>query len=293
MRIRTLQISVVALLLAVFVLEPRTSWAQRKLCIMNTDGTNLRTLVDMPGFVWQGSPSWSHDGKQIAFDGTKGGFQNDKVYILDVAGGEPREIGYGSQPSWSGDDKQLCFFTMGGNPVDEKVGIWVVNSEGKARQFVATGGSARWSHDGAHIAYINAFETGSTVWLYNILDAESKPLIKQSFSVISPPAWSPDNRQICFVGRKNPNVSAELYLLNTEGEPKLMPHVSEQVSSVPPCWAADGKIYFGMTGAGGALPHWLDPTKTDGPKKIECDVQNFWDPAVSPDGKQIVFRANK
>src|SRR6476620_5197405 len=44
MQFRTPHLCVLAIILAASVLAPRTSWAQRKLCIINADGTGLRTL---------------------------------------------------------------------------------------------------------------------------------------------------------------------------------------------------------------------------------------------------------
>jgi Tol biopolymer transport system component len=285
---------VAATLLITTLIAPQLSFAQRKLCVMNADGSGLRTLSEMPGYIWEGSPSWSPDGKLIAFDGTNSNFPNDHIFVKNADGaGEARDIGLGSQPSWSDDGKQLCFFMMATNPVNEKVGIWVMNADGSSRQFVTTGGSGRWARDGARIAYIDTYEKGATVWIYNILDAEAKPVIKEDFASITPVTWSPDSKQLSFVARRVPNGNPELYICNAEGDPKLTSKASEQLSSVPPYWSHD-KILFGLTGGpGGARPTWLDLTKDEAPKSIEFEAVNFWDPCCSPDGKQIVFRCNR
>ena len=67
----------------------------------------IRMLADLSGHTFHGSLCWSHDGKQVAFDATVGGAQNDHIFIVDVAGGKPRDLGLGSQPSWSGDGNGL------------------------------------------------------------------------------------------------------------------------------------------------------------------------------------------
>ena len=33
-------------------------------------------------------------GKQVAFDATVGGAQNDHIFVVDAAGGEPRDLGF-------------------------------------------------------------------------------------------------------------------------------------------------------------------------------------------------------
>ena len=87
---------------AVLILELLTSRGvfadDPKVCTMNPDGSGMHTLVEMPGYSWVGSPSFSHDGKQVAFDGTRDNFENDHIFVIDAAGGEPRDIGLGSRP---------------------------------------------------------------------------------------------------------------------------------------------------------------------------------------------------
>ena len=166
---------------------------------MNADGTGIRTLAELPGHTFHGSPCWSHDGKQVAFDATVGGAQNDHIFIVDAAGGEPRDLGLGSQPSWSGDDKQICFFTLSNNPAGETVGVWLMNADGNSRQYLMPGIRSRWSNDGGKIAYID-YSKGVNITVYSLLDGETKTLLNEQFNNISPPAWSEDGKQICFVG---------------------------------------------------------------------------------------------
>src|SRR4051812_28279023 len=162
-----IRLSVVATLLVVILfIAPRASLAQKRIAVMNIDGTGLRTLSEMPGYVWQGSPSWSRNGKQIAFDATVAGFEQDRIFLVDAAGGEPRDIGFGSQPSWSADSKQLCFFMAANNPAHEKVGVWVMNADGSSRQFVSPGSQGRWSSDGGQIAYSFRYKGSPNIWVY-------------------------------------------------------------------------------------------------------------------------------
>jgi Tol biopolymer transport system component len=275
------------------LIAPQSLLAQKKLCVMNIDGTGLRTLSEMPGYAWQGSPNWSHDGKKIAFDATTGGFEQDHIFVVDAAGGEPRDIGLGSQPSWSADDKQLCFFTLPGNPAEEKVGVWVMNAEGQARQFVTTGTKGRWSNDGSRIAYIDEHDGAETIWLYNIVDAESKPLLQYKFAGLSPPVWSDDSQQIAFVGIRDGVESPQLCVINTERKGAPAVKIKEDLTFVSPCWAPAKNILVGMAGENGAKPRWLDPRKNDPPTAIDCNVANFGDPCWSPDGKQIAFYCDK
>jgi Tol biopolymer transport system component len=94
--------------IVVSLLFPLSARAQKQICIMNIDGSGMRTLVDMAGYDWVGSPYWSRDGKRLVFDAMQGGFQNNHIFLIDAAGGQPHDIGLGSQPSFSADDKQIA-----------------------------------------------------------------------------------------------------------------------------------------------------------------------------------------
>ena len=271
----------------------REAYAETKICVMNADGTGIRTLAELPGHTFHGSPCWSHDGKLVAFDATVGGAQNDHIFVVDAAGGEPRDVGLGSQPSWSGDDKQICFFTLSNNPAGETVGVWLMNADGNSRQYLMPGMRNRWSNDGGKIAFID-YSKGVNITVYSLLDGETKTLLNEQFNNISPPAWSEDGKQICFVGRRAGASDYELCVADVEGENKITTKYKENVNFyTTPCWAPGKKILFGIGSKATAQPHWLDPTQDNAPTKIECAITGFSDPCWSPDGKQIAFRCEK
>lgn len=72
--------------------------------IMNADGSNLRNLTNS-GYG-DASPSWSPDGKQIAFITDRGRPSNPyawEIWIIDVDGSNPRPVTHGGSetgPAW-------------------------------------------------------------------------------------------------------------------------------------------------------------------------------------------------
>ena len=56
--------------------------------VMDTDGKNLRRLTHNPLDEWE--PSWSPDGKRIAFTASEDRIvdQHPQIYVMDADGGE-------------------------------------------------------------------------------------------------------------------------------------------------------------------------------------------------------------
>ncbi|WP_183094040.1 PD40 domain-containing protein [Nocardioides stalactiti] len=115
--------------------------------------------------------AWSPDGTRIAFAGFSGrAFDSPvHVFVVDVDGGTPVDLGLGSAPSWSPDGSRIAFqFPFSSTDVD----IGTMDPDGTDRYAVI--GSTRneyeptWSPDGTSIAFIAAdgvnvysFATGS------------------------------------------------------------------------------------------------------------------------------------
>ena len=63
--------------------------------VMDADGANLQRLTNNPH--GDSSPSWSPDGKQIAFTSKRdghviNGIPTDEIYVMDADGGNPQNL---------------------------------------------------------------------------------------------------------------------------------------------------------------------------------------------------------
>ena len=78
--------------------------------VMDNHGGNQRNLTNNPAD--DRFPSWSPDGKRIAFDRkSRGG--NRQIYVMDADGDNQRNLSNNDfddeEPSWSPDGKQIAF----------------------------------------------------------------------------------------------------------------------------------------------------------------------------------------
>ena len=96
---------------------------------MEADGGNQQRLTENLFDDWY--PSWSPDGKRIAFSSDRqGDFGSFEIYVMDTDGGNQRRLTndpqYDGSPSWSPDGKRIIF-------VSERDGnyeIYVMDADG-------------------------------------------------------------------------------------------------------------------------------------------------------------------
>ena len=83
------------------------------LYVMDADGRNLRPFVSYPEYTAHGSPAWSCDGSQLAFDAWRSihgeTYLDAHIFVCNADGTQPRDIGVGTMPSWSPDGNRIVF----------------------------------------------------------------------------------------------------------------------------------------------------------------------------------------
>ena len=134
--------------------------------VINVDGSGLAKLTRDSGV--NGSPTWSPDGKQIAFSSNRDVDGKAKIWVMDADGSDQRILpnsqnttstGFsGGQPAWSPDGTKILFIGYRACGVGAAAGIYVTNADGSNSRLLTNdpkdcGGYSApgWSPDGARI----------------------------------------------------------------------------------------------------------------------------------------------
>ncbi len=134
--------------------------------VMGINGKNQRRLTNNPDI--DSHPSWSPDGKRIAFSSDrKGDFANYEIYVMDADGGNQQRLTENlfddRSPSWSPDGKQIAFSAQREGHFADKWGltyeIYVMDADGGNEQRLTENavyeGQPSWSRDGKRIAFVS------------------------------------------------------------------------------------------------------------------------------------------
>ena len=286
------------------------TWA---ICVANADGSGITRLTDIESGLALG-PSWSPDGRRIAFtlleDLSKG---PSSVYVMNADGSDMTRLTDGSAndgiPFWSPDGRRIAFLSQR----DETTpGIYVMNDDGSDVTRLADYDdeplgipgifhlSLAWSPDGRQMAF-NSFGTGGeyalAIYVMNA-DGSSVRQLTDHTNYDGSPDWSPDGRKIAFT---SDGTSAEsesgIYVMNADGSnvTQLADDSEFTGLSLSLSWSPDGRrisfislgeedtsaIYV-MNADGSDVTHLADSAGW---------VTPFFLPSISwsPDGQQIAF----
>ena len=153
-----------------------------------------------------GGPSWSPDGRWIAFTSARSG-QGD-LYLLDAYRIEepPRRLTRDPESSelyvtWSADSSQLVY--TGHSPKGDNLFIIEDLADPKPRRLTDWGGSQTrptWSPDGKRVAFYSNHDDPKRMDLYVLsLGGTPFPLVRGVVMNQSGPSWTPDGSSLVYV----------------------------------------------------------------------------------------------
>jgi Tol biopolymer transport system component len=261
-----------------------------RVCIMDADGGNLKPIARIEPYIKHNAPRWSPDGGEILFEAAwkPTGEYDPRIFKVALDGSQPLDMGPGKHASWSPDGKQIVF-RMPPEAGDE--GVWVMNADGSSRQHLYLGWLPFFSSDGGRIISTDNHDMPDSITIHDLLDGTNRKINHGYEHIPGYASWSPDGKQICFVGHTDGR-PAELAIVSATDEhaqPKV--RLADDHLTAWPCWGPTGKILVILQSDGATnQPYTIDPNTNDPPQPLPHldQSQTYRDATWSPDGKQIV-----
>lgn len=163
---------------------------------VDADGSDLVNLSAVSGSTGDAMPSWSPDGREIAYASTKPGEPFPRLYVMDADGSRPRLLAplefEAQYPAWSSVGT-IAFAGVVGRNFD----IYSIQPNGsELRRLTEDQSPDNWptfTPDGSQIAFYSNREGGDGIWVMNA-DGSDPHRIADG----GEPNWSPDGRYITF-----------------------------------------------------------------------------------------------
>lgn len=167
-------------------------------------------------------PSWSPDGRQLAFNSPGVGGVGD-IWTINLDGtglvNLTQTASPEARPDWSPNGQLIAFQTNRGGRTD----IWVMNADGSNPMQVTTHPAADqapdWAPDGRRIVYqSNRDDPGQEIYVINA-DGTGDTRLTFSPGRDLDPAWSPDGRSILFDSDRDyiAEQLRQVYIMNADG----------------------------------------------------------------------------
>ena len=238
--------------------------------------------------IWDGDPSWSPDGRRIAFASERGGKKD--VYIMRANGDNSFNVTNRSSsndwvPSWSPDGMRLAFTTDIRSGVLPRQDVYTIGIDGNNIALLTEGAhSPSWSPDGAKLSFgsgdlyvMSADGTGGWTNL-------TPSLVGNAFNT----AWSPDGSKIAF------NTEAALYVVAADGRSDPVQLTDTDGREVHPSWSPDGRrIAFTSDRDGDYDLFVMNADGSGSAERLTSHSANDLAPSWSPDGTRIAFSSDR
>lgn len=243
----------------------------------------------------ESTPRWSPDGRYLSFLSSRGGADDDQLWLLDRMGGEAEMVshvkGGVSDYAWSPDGKRAVFVVTDPDSTES-------DSTESPKPIVID--RYLFKSDGG--GYLDSLR--DHLYLFDVQTRKVEQLTSGAFDDESP-AWSPDGRQIAFVSARGPDPdrtgNTDIFVIDARpggggGAAARQLTTFEGPDDGDLSWSPDGKLIAYIQGSEPKYSAYnmrhlaVVPANGGAPKVLSAELdRSITSPLWSADGSSIFF----
>jgi Tol biopolymer transport system component len=276
-------------------------------------GGNAKAITDFYNDARH--PTFSPDGKTIAFQGYRAGTYD--IWAVQSDGSNQRQLTRGPfddrEPAWSHDGTRVAFSSDRGESISAgqpgagsgNYNVWLLDTRNgqltqltkdRADDFMPT-----WSPDDSEIAFISTRAGGQTIWAINVSSGTERRVSAEGVRADAP-SWGPGGK-IVYHSTAGNGSQLEVDGTGLTGDENAFPFRASWASPNEIVYVSDGKIRRRTLDGGTARTIGFSatlPVMANRPMRLPFPlptvrtpraVKGVLSPALSPDGKAIAFAA--
>jgi Tol biopolymer transport system component len=264
-------------------------------------------------------PTFSPDGKTIAFQGYRAGTYD--IWAVQSDGSNQRQLTRGPfddrEPAWSHDGSRVAFSSDRGESISAgqpaagsgNYNIWILDTrkgqltqvtKDRADDFMPT-----WSPDDSEIAFISTRAGGQTIWAVNVSSGTERRVSAEGIRADAP-SWGPGaGGKIVYHSTAGNGSQLEVDGTGLTGDENAFPFRASWASPNEIVYVSDGKIRRRTLDGGASRTIEFSATlpvmASRGLRSVSSirpptsgiphPVKGVLSPSISPDGKSIAFAA--
>ena len=232
-------------------------------------------------------PSWSPDGKKIAYS------SEQAIWSVNSDGSGIRKLfdalAWDGDPEYSHDGSKLYYASESKNPFTARyISIHVMDAEGGNIVKITDSADSRepaLNSDGTKIAYTSKLSGNYDIWVMD-LDGSNKKQITDAEGDETSPSWSPVGSKIAY------SYKGDLY---TIGIDDIVPArlTNDSYDNINPSYSPDGKLISFASNRAGNYDIWMMSPDENSFFRATYDESLQKAPTWCPDGSSFAYVSNE
>ena len=243
-------------------------------------------------------PAFSPDGKSLAFGRTLG-FGAKDIYIVPVAGGEPRRITFDNAQTfgltWTADGREIVFSALRNGGIN----LWRVPVAGGVPTRVEVSAQSLYhpviSRQGNRLAATQILSADSDIWRVQIASPTGQKAAPAKLIASTKhdnnPQYSPDGQQIVFSSRRSG--SQEIWVCDREGRNSIQLTNMGVLYNDNPHWSPDGRQIAFACLLEGNRDIYVISANGGNPRRLTAEPAEEICPSWSREGQWIYFGSSR